>query len=199
MFQNDWPDPGIHGKPLTGTYCWVDFAKSKRCDPKLSSFAETRSFGIILRCSFTWGWTIWLFGHEAVKRQGKTSLKPEILRRWMFIAVVWDPTWFQKFQFFDSPPNPHLAQRRLDDAQGELLQFRQRRVQLHAFHGCEAQVQASELDAVAYGPPSFQRILGGSQLIHGFPWGAQLGWKACSIFQSLPRLGLGWFKRFKYV
>ena len=62
---------------------------------------------------------------------------------------------------FDSPPNPHLAQRRLDYAQGELLQFRQWRVQLHAFHGCEAQVQASEWDAAAYGPPSFQRILGG--------------------------------------
>ena len=45
-----------HGKPLTAIYCWVNFAKSKRCDPKLcSGFAETRSFGIILRCSFTWG------------------------------------------------------------------------------------------------------------------------------------------------
>ena len=45
-----------HGRPLTSIYCWVNFAKSKRCDPKLSSrFAETRSFGIILRCSFTWG------------------------------------------------------------------------------------------------------------------------------------------------
>ena len=53
MFQNDWPDPGIHGKPLIGIYCWVNFAKSKRCDSKHSSFAETRSFGIILRCSFT--------------------------------------------------------------------------------------------------------------------------------------------------
>ena len=90
-----------------------------------------------------------------------------------------------KIPIFDSPPNPHLAQRRLDYAQGELLQFRQWRVQLHAFHGCEAQVQASEWDAAAYGPPSFQRILGGSQLIPGFPRGAELGWKACSIFQPI--------------
>ena len=104
---------------------------------------------------------ICLFGHEAVKRQGKPASKTEILRTWMFIAVVWDPDMVSKIPIFDSPPNPHLAQRRLDDAQGELLQFRQRRVQLHAFHGCEAQVQASEWDAAAYGPPSFQRILGG--------------------------------------
>ena len=75
-----------------------------------------------------------------------------------------------KIPIFDSPPNPHLAQRRLDYAQGELLQFRQWRVQLHAFHGCEAQVQASEWDAAAYGPPShLPTDLGGSQLIPGFP------------------------------
>ena len=46
-------------------------------------------------------------------------------------------------------PNPHLAQRRLGEAQGELLQFRQRRVQLHTFHGREAQVQASDSVCVA--------------------------------------------------
>ena len=39
-------------------------------------------------------------------------------------------------------PNPHLAQRCLDEAQGELLQFRQRCAQLHMFGDREAQVQA---------------------------------------------------------
>ena len=32
-----------------------------------SPCAEIRSFGIILRCSFTWGWKIWLFGHPTWK------------------------------------------------------------------------------------------------------------------------------------
>ena len=45
-------------------------------------------------------------------------------------------------------PTLYLAQRRLGEAQGELLQFRQGRVQLHTFHGREAQVQASDGDSV---------------------------------------------------
>ena len=55
MFQNGRsPNRGNHGRSPTGICCWVNFAKSKRCDPKLSSpCAEIRSFGIILRCSFT--------------------------------------------------------------------------------------------------------------------------------------------------
>ena len=87
--------------------------------------------------------------------QTRNSAKVDVYSRSVGSHMV------SKIPIFDSPPNPHLAQRRLDDAQGELLQFRQWRVQLHAFHGCEAQVQASEWDAAAYGPPSFQRILGG--------------------------------------
>lgn len=43
--------------------------------------------------------------------------------------------------FFQTSQAPHLAQRNLGEAQGELLQFRQRLLQLHLLHGREAQVQ----------------------------------------------------------
>ena len=71
----------------------------------------------------------------------------------------------------------HLAQRHLDHAQRELLQFRQPCVQLDQLHSREAQVQAS-------------RILGG--LSCPVSLGCSLaGRLAASFNQSLPRLGLG--------
>ena len=127
--------------------------------------------------------------------QTRNSAKVDVYSRSVGSHMV------SKIPIFDSPPNPHLAQRRLDDAQGELLQFRQRRVQLNAFHGCEAQVQASEWDAAAYGPPS--HLSNGSWGVsvdprfplRGAAWLEGLQHLSTNLFQ-----GWAWgrFKRFKH-
>ena len=198
MFQNDWPDPSIPWQTanrhlLLGRFCQVQTLRPKT--QQLCSFAETRSFGIVLRCSFTWGWTICLFGHEAEKSQGKTSLKPEILRRWMFIAVVWDPTWFQRLQFLTHLHLPTLTWRR-----GVLMMRRESSCSSNnGVSNCTHSTAVKPRSKPQNGMlrhmvphPIFPTDLGGSQLIPGFPWGAQLGWKACSIFQPISsRVGPG--------
>ena len=125
--------------------------------------------------------------------QTRNSAKVDVYSRSVGSHMV------SKIPIFDSPPNPHLAQRRLDDAQGELLQFRQRRVQ--RTHSTAVKPRSKPQNGMLrHMVPHLSNGSWGVSVDPRFPlrgaaWLEGLQHLSTNLFHGW---AWGWFKRFKH-